>query len=168
MEVDGKQAEVVLIPTRRGDDGYFMMQLLPPASGDYEREILPDGHPLHLLILADTSGSMDAGQRANQAAFLAALFAALTPKDTINLAACDVDCDWVFEKPGAATADRIQAARQFLAKRVSLGWTDLDRAFASAFRQCAPGTQVIYLGNGSATTAHADPQAFAKRLRRLY
>ncbi len=43
IEPDGKQADVVLIPHRRGDDGYFMLQLTPPGGGDEDRDILPDG-----------------------------------------------------------------------------------------------------------------------------
>jgi len=68
--VDGKRPEVVLIPHRRGDDGYFMLQVTPPApAGDWDRYVLADGQPVQLLILADTSASMDASQRAAQAAF---------------------------------------------------------------------------------------------------
>src|SRR5262249_27079755 len=123
VEVDGRQSEVVLIPHRRGDDGYFLLQLMPPATGEWERDVLPAGQSLQLLVLADTSASMDAGQRASQAAFLAALCSALTPKDTLNVATCDVDCDWVFEKAQPANGANITKARQFLAKRNSLGWT---------------------------------------------
>jgi predicted Zn-dependent protease len=170
VEVDGKkQSPVVLIPHRRGDDGYFLLQVLPPAAeAGPERTLVPDGPPLRLVVLADTSASMDAGQRAQQAEFIAALLGSLTPKDTINLACCDVDCDWAFERPQPAAPQHLLEARQFLAQRTSLGWTDLDRAFASAFRQCEPGTQVLYIGDGVVTTGDADPVAFAQRLRRLH
>src|SRR5262249_11203928 len=47
-------------------------------------------------------------------------------------------------------------------------WTDLDKAFASAFRQCEPGTHVLYLGDGIVTTGDADPASFTRRLQRLY
>src|SRR5262249_47325956 len=145
VESEGRQSDVVLIPHRRGDDGYFMLQLSPPAaSGEWERELLPDGAPLHLLILADTSASIDAGQRAHQAAFVGALLAALTPKDTFNLAACDVECDWVFPKPVAAEPSNVMGAQRFLEARTSLGWTDLDKAFASAFAQSDAKTHVVY------------------------
>jgi tetratricopeptide (TPR) repeat protein len=164
-----QQPQVMLIPHRRGEDGYFLLQVLPPATAETpQRGLLPDGQPLRLLVLADTSASMDARQRAQQAAFVAALLGSLTPRDTINLACCDVECDWAFERPMPADPQRLLTARQFLAQRVSLGWTDLDRAFASAFRQCEPGTQVIYVGDGIVTTGDADAAAFAKRLRRLH
>jgi tetratricopeptide (TPR) repeat protein len=169
VELEQKRADVVTIPHRRGNDGYFMVQLTPPApSGDWQRETLNGAEPLQLLILADTSASMDKAQRENQAQVLAAIFAALTPRDSINLATCDVACDWVFAKPISATSDNLQAARQFLDKRVSLGWTDLDKAFASAMQQTQPTTHVIYLGDGINTTGDADPTAFAQRLKRQY
>ena len=71
VEVEGRQADVVMIPHRRGDDGYFMLQLTPPgAAGNWDRPLVPNGEPLHLLILADTSASIDAGQRATQTPFI--------------------------------------------------------------------------------------------------
>ena len=32
VELDGRQSDVVLIPHRRGDDGYFMLLLTPPGA----------------------------------------------------------------------------------------------------------------------------------------
>jgi hypothetical protein len=169
FEVDAGRPEIVVLPHRRGDDGYFMVQLTPPgAARDADRPLVPNGEPLRLLVLADTSASMDKVQRAAQAAVLASILGALTEKDTINLAACDVNCDWVFEKPVPATPTHIATIQTFLAKRSSLGWTDLDKAFASALQRSAAGTHVVYLGDGIGTTGNADPVAFAKRLQRLY
>ena len=169
VELGGSQSDVVLIPHRRGDDGYFMMLLTPPAGeGTWQREILPDGKPLELLILADTSASMDSEGRETQAGFIASLLSSLTPEDKINLACCDVDCDWAFKRPLPASDKNTKAALDFMAGRVSLGWTDLDKAFASALKQCGPNTQVIYIGDGIVTTRDADPVAFGKRLKLLY
>ena len=66
---------------------------------------VPDGDPLRLLILADTSASLDRSQRAKQAEFIASLLASLGPEDTFNVGGCDVGCDWIFKKPQAATAE---------------------------------------------------------------
>lgn len=168
VEVAGRPADVVVVPHRRGDDGYFMLQLTPPGgSGDWERPLVPNGDPLKLVVLADTSASLDRGQRAAQDAVIASLFGALTPRDTVNLATCDVTCDWVFDKPVAASPENVAAARSALARRTSLGWTDLDAAFAAALKMCEPGTHVVYVGDGITTTGDADPVAFAKRLRKL-
>jgi predicted Zn-dependent protease len=167
--VDAPKSGVVLIPHRRGDDGYFMLMVTPPAGDESDRpDILPDAAPQELLILADTSGSLTNQQRAIQAEFIAALLMALGPKDTFNLAACDVDCDWVFPNSVAAAGDSVATARDYLEGRVSLGWSDLDKAFASAIERAGPNTRVIYVGDGIHTTTDADPVAFAKRLKRLY
>jgi tetratricopeptide (TPR) repeat protein len=169
VEVDGQKTDMVMIPHRRGDDGYFMLQLTPPGGrGDSDRPLLPDGEPLQLLILADTSGSIDAGQRAKQATFIASLLTALSPRDTFNLGTCDVACAWAFAQPGPADSRSIEAARDYLARRASLGWTNLDLAFAEALKQCGPRTHVIYVGDGIVTAGDTDPVAFTKRLRRLY
>ncbi|MDY3561130.1 VIT domain-containing protein [Gemmata sp. JC673] len=169
VEVEPGRPDVVVVPHRRGDDGYFMVQLTPPgAAADWERPLVPGGAPIRLLVVADTSASMDKSQRANQTAVLNALLGALTPKDTFNVAACDVGCEWLFEKPVPAAPANVAAVQQFLEKRSALGWTDLDQAFASALKMTEPGTHVVYLGDAVPTTGNADPVAFAQRLRRLY
>jgi predicted Zn-dependent protease len=152
FEVDGRQNEVVLVPHRRGEDGYFLVQLTPPApDGRWRRDLVADGEPLELLLVCDTSASMDTASRKLQAEVVAAILSALGPKDRVNLAACDVDCDWAFAKPAPADEQNLQRLRQFLAARVSLGWTNLDRALASALKQAGPKTQVVYIGDGIVT-----------------
>jgi hypothetical protein len=169
VQLEPGQQNVVLIPHRRGDDGYFMCLLTPPVSGGgWQRETLPDGQPQQLLVLADTSGSMDAASRENQRQFLAALFGALTPEDRLNLAVVDVDCHWSFPASVPATAENVAQALQRLDERISLGWTDLDKAFAAARERCEPGTQIVYVGDGIVTTGDADPVAFSQRLQRLF
>ena len=169
VQVAGPQADVVLIPHRRGDDGYFMLLVTPPGPAPTEgRDVLPDGEPLRLLILADTSASMSADARETQADFIAALLASLAPEDRFNLATCDVGCRWVFQVLVPADAENAERARTQLAERTSLGWTDLDRAFASAMEQTTPETHVVYVGDGITTAVDADPVQFSNRLRRLY
>ena len=169
IELRGQQSELTLIPHRRGNDGYFMALLTPPAFENASpRDLLPNGEPLDLLILADTSASLDHSARAAQGEFIATLLGSLTPKDRINLAGCDVECDWTFEQSVSAEPKNIDTVREFLGNRVSLGWTDLDKAFSSAFSKAGPKTQIVYVGDGIATTGDADPVAFGRRLRRLY
>ncbi|HUU21684.1 MAG TPA: VIT and VWA domain-containing protein, partial [Phycisphaerae bacterium] len=169
VELDRGSPDVVVIPHRRGTDGYFMMLVSPPGGGDQpDREVLPDGGPLDIVILADTSASMDRPSREAQAGFVASLLGAVTPGDRFNLATCDVECQWAFAKSQPASPENVDAARKLLADRISLGWTDLDGAFASAFKQCGPRTQLVYVGDGITTTGDADPVAFVGRLKRLY
>ncbi|MCA9240153.1 MAG: hypothetical protein KDA37_08140, partial [Planctomycetales bacterium] len=162
------QPNLVMVPHRRGEDGYFMLMLQPPgAPGQWRREVVADGEPLRLLVLADTSGSMNAAAREAQAQFVGALLSSLGPKDAFNLATCDVDCLWAFAESQAANEANITAAREKLAGRVSLGWTDLDKAFESALSQANDSTHVVYVGDGIVTTRDADPASFARRLQLL-
>ncbi len=170
VEVQDKGADVVLIPHRRGDDGYFMMMLTAPGEGNWQRDILPEAaaEGQELLILADTSASMDSEQRRTQGEFIAALLTSLGASDTFNLAACDAECEWAMAQSAPAGAPQVAAARDFLAGRSSLGWSDLDKAFASAMAKCGPRTRVVYVGDGIITTGDGDPVAFAKRLKLMH
>ncbi len=167
-EVDAKQADVVMIPHRRGDDGYFLVQLSPPGrEGNWQREILPDGNPLELLLVCDTSASMNSQNREQQQQFVASVLASLDEGDRFNVAVCDVDCHWLDDGwlvPGEGSSNRV---RGWLDNRLSLGWTDLDRMTESVLEQVGAKTQVIYIGDGIVTAHDADPQGFVNRLRRL-
>lgn len=159
---------LTMIPHRRAEDGYFLLALAPPdEAGDRDREVLPEGKPLEILILADTSGSMDRSQRKNQAAFVAALLSLLGEKDTFNIATSDVETKWLFEKPVSVTEANAGKARAALEGRRSLGWTDLDRAFAAALSQGGESRHIVYVGDGIVTSGDGDAVAMAKRLKRL-
>lgn len=167
-EVEAKQSDVVVIPHQRGDDGYFLAQVtLPGADGNWQREVLPDGDPLEVLLVCDTSASMDSDSRKKQGELVAAILSSLGPKDKFNLAVCDVECHWLFEDSVEASVDNEKAitkTRRWLSDRTSLGWTDLDKAFASIAERTKSGSHVIYIGDGIVTSGDADPQAFAQRL----
>ena len=168
VELEPGRPDVALVPHQRAEDGYFLLTISPPgADTGWQRELLADGKPLRLLILADTSGSMDAGLRKTQDAFLAALLGSLGPRDSFNLAACDVHCDWAFPDDRPAGEKSVARARSFLARRRSLGWTNLGEAFAAVLKRTRPGTHVIYIGDGIVTAPDADPVAFVNRLKRL-
>src|SRR5947209_13468640 len=61
VEVADKTPEVVVVPHRRGDDGYFLVQVTPPAGAAADRELVADGNPLLVILVCDTSASMDPG-----------------------------------------------------------------------------------------------------------
>ncbi len=169
VQLQSQPSAAVMIPHQRGEDGYFMLQVMPPASAvAQDRDVLPDGDPLELLLVADTSASMDEPSRGTQAELVSAILSSLSPKDTFNLMMCDVQCHWLFNEPVPADAGNIESARDALSTRISLGWTDLDKALQSALQRTGKKTQVIYIGDGIVTTGDADPMAFAKRLRQLY
>ena len=129
--------------------------------------MLPDGKPLQLVLLCDTSASMDAEKRKQQAEFVATVLSSLGEKDRFLLAAADVETAWLSPEPMAATQENIAKAREFLDERVSLGWTNLDQAFAAALKQAPADAQVIYIGDGIVTAGEADPASFVKHLGQL-
>lgn len=169
--VDAAASPVVMVPHQRGEDGYFLALVTPPGGdGDWQREIVPEGAPIRLVILADTSGSMNASARANQDALIAGLLGSLGEDDHWELATCDTEVRWFEGRKNANTNEHdINAARDFLAARNSLGWTDLDNAFEEALKKVDhPNTHVVYIGDGVITTGDADPIAFANRLKQSY
>ncbi len=164
-EIDRTQSDVVLVPHRRGDDGYFLLQLTPPTSeGNWQRELLRDGRPLNLVLLCDTSASMSADKRAQQADFVAAVLASLGQDDRFQLACVDVGLQWAAKEPQTASAENVAAARLFLAERLSLGWTDLDQAFDEGLRRAPAGAQLVYIGDGIVSAGDTDPASFVRRL----
>ncbi|MCA9058313.1 MAG: hypothetical protein KDA85_07430, partial [Planctomycetaceae bacterium] len=168
-EVDHRENDVLVVPHRRGDDGYFLMQLMPPtAEGSWTREVIPDGDPLNLIILCDTSGSMDAGMRQTQAEFVSTLLSALGEQDRVLVAATDVATHWAMEDFVTPSEEHMNTVRAFLDERVSLGWTDLDQAFSAVMKKVRPGTQIVYVGDGIVATSESNPAAFVNRLQQLY
>jgi hypothetical protein len=167
-EIDGRQSDVVVVPHRRGSDGYLLVQLTPPSpDGNWQREVLPDGAPLNIVLLCDTSASMDSEKRKQQAEFVATVLSSLGEKDHFMLAACDVATAWAAPEPLAPTAGNIAKARDFLDTRVSLGWTNLDQAFDTVLRKSPAGAQIVYVGDGIPTAGDRDPASFVKRLARM-
>ncbi len=99
-EIDAKQSDVVVVPHRRGDDGYLLVQLTPPgADGNWQRELLPEGKPLNVVLLCDTSASMDSEKRKQQAEFVATVLSTLGVDDRFLLGACDVGVEWFVPVP---------------------------------------------------------------------
>jgi len=163
----GRGPGLAALSHRRGDDGFFMLLVAPPdpAASGWQRDLVPEGDPLDLVFVADTSGSMDPEARAAQSAFLAAVLAQLSAKDRFRLMACDVEPRWLVEAPTPASPEHAAAALAGLDARFSLGWTDLDRAMTALIGQVGARTQVVYVGDGVPTAGDADAVATADRLK---
>ncbi len=138
-EIDPQQAEVVVAPHRRGSDGYLLVQLTPPApTVNGAAKALADGPPLDLVLLCDTSASIDSEKRRQQADFVAAILALLGERDHFLLGATDVATVWVSPEPLAPTAENVARARQFLEHRAVAG---LDRPGSSVRRGLCSGSE---------------------------
>ncbi len=160
--------DIVVVPHRRGEDGYFLAQLMPPGDdGDWQRQLVADGEPLECLLVCDTSASMNQQMRNRQQQLVAALLASLSPEDRFDIAYCDVDCKWFNDELVPGSEDNARRAFEWLDDRVSLGWTDLDRMVKAVQQRAGKNTQVIYIGDGIVTSDDADPQSFVNRLQRM-
>jgi hypothetical protein len=171
VDVETTADPALVISHRRGENGYMMVQITPPGeqAAGWKSDLVDDGDPVKLLVLCDTSASMDPQSRAQQAEFIGAVLSSLDNDDQFNLATVDVECDWKFEKSVRATGKNVTAARAYLGRRQSLGWSDLENAFGSVMQRCDNATHVIYVGDGVATTsAKDDPAALSTSLKLLY
>ncbi|TWT55398.1 Vault protein inter-alpha-trypsin [Thalassoglobus neptunius] len=167
-DVSQRENDVIMIPHRRGDDGYFLLQLMPPdIGGEWSRSVIGNSEPLEIILLCDTSGSIDEVMRSRQSEFVRTLLGALGDEDRVLVATTDVTTDWLtseFEVPDAELIARVEKQLQ---ERVSLGWSDLEQAFELALRRASANSQIIYLGDGIVTTHESDPAEFIQRANRL-
>lgn len=159
---EGRGQEVVAIPHVRGDDGYMMVQLSPPSvgGGNWSRTLVRDSTPLNVVLLCDTSRSMDETARRQQSELVSAILGSLSEADSVRLACCDVSCDWLQRKPVGVTDDVRERLIAMLEKRRSLGWSSLQLTFEEVLKQTARDTHVIYIGDG--TVVHELSEASAK------
>ncbi len=150
-------------------EGWFLLLLAPPdeAAQGWQRVTVPESAPLDLIVVADTSGSMEPGARAAQADFIGALLQSLGGKDRFRLLCADARQEWLQVEPRAADDAGRAAALEFLLRRRSLGWTDLDAAMAAVTAVSTAASTVVYVGDGIHTAGDADAAALAARLRGL-
>ncbi len=140
----------------------------PGGSSDWQRQTISDETPLELILLCDTSGSMDSSMRKTQLEFVTTMLTSLGDQDRVAVATTDVSTDWILDKFTKSTEKEVETVRSGLEERVSLGWTDLDQAFDAVMEKATAKTQVIYIGDGIVTTSESDPAAFVNRLKRRF
>ena len=165
-ELNRTEKNLVVVPHRRGDDGYFLAQLALPEQTQWKRQTIADGEPLDVLIVCDTSASMDSVKRSDQHKFVTSLLNGLGEDDRFDIAFCDVDCQWQNNELVPVSEGNVDRAIDWIEKRTSLGWTDLDAMLASVLKRTKKSTQVVYVGDGIVSGIDADPQAFVNRLQR--
>ena len=169
VEVKSHDSGITVVPHRRGEDGYFLMLFSPPGGGGAaDRALVPEGEPLQLTIVADSSGSTGAEGLKSQLEFIESLLSSLGDKDRFNVLACDVECRAVFDAPQGSSAENLSLALGQLEKWGTLGWSDLDGAFGAAFKEAAAKGHVLYVGDGVVTTGDGDGVALINRVKKLY
>jgi hypothetical protein len=99
-----RSAPLTVAPHRRGENGYFMLLLSAPdaAAAGWQRDLMPEGDPLDVVFVADTSGSMGPDARKAQADFLEGALALLGPDDRFQVMAYDAETAWFRGQRAAA------------------------------------------------------------------
>lgn len=145
------QPQVVAIPHVRGDDGYFMLQLSPPAvgEGNWSRTLVRDGSPLDVIILCDTSLSMDPVARGQQSELLKAILGSLSESDRVRVACTDAEVHWVVADGLPVDQKLRDTVVDAVRRRRSLGWSNLKPAFEQSVALAKRNTQIIYIGDGT-------------------
>lgn len=164
----GSTAPLSIVDHVRDGEGYFVARVVPPGpDGEWQRgwqrTALPDGKAVDVVVVCDTSGSMDSAARAAQEEVVAALLGSLGEGDRFRLLASDWQAQWFDPALLPVSAERTAAALEFLRKRPSLGWTDLDLALRTALEVAEKGALIVYVGDGMVTRGDADGRAFARR-----
>ena len=159
--LEGRQQDVVVIPHVRGDDGYMMVQLSPPSisGGNWSRSLVGDGPGMDLIILCDTSRSMNKFAREQQSELLAAILGSLSETDRVRLACCDIDCQWLQPEPTPVSAELRESLLESLEDRRSLGWSSLPTTFQEVLKLASPSTNVVYIGDGTVVNDHSEAGA---------
>lgn len=140
-----------LLREQAGTEQFALLMLLPATK---------PGTPLprELVLVIDTSGSME-GQSILQArAALDLALQHLAPQDFFNVIEFDSDTHALFPRSVPAGADDVQLAREWVANLGADGGTEMLPALQTALRgEAAPGRlrQVVFITDGAVEQADA-------------
>ncbi|MDA3874387.1 MAG: VWA domain-containing protein [Kiritimatiellae bacterium] len=157
-----------MIPHRRGKDGYVMMMLQAPDTGEPKtRPLLTPADPMQLVVMVDTSGSVAGPARTAGLNFLSAFLNGLGDQDRVQVMTFDTEAHWVTDSYTEMSSDNRQHIIEAVEKRNPLGWSDLDLAFSEVQKRIQGPAQVIVISDGIPTTRDADVQAWIERFSRM-
>jgi len=168
-------AVAMLANARRGEDGYALITVTPPA-GIASRRL-----PRDITLVLDVSGSM-AGRKLDQAkAAGRQLLRTLGAQDRFRIIDFGTDVRSFRDAYSAATDDDIRAAERYLENLEANGSTNISGALEEALRirggwtakdgmeQPASGRMalVLFMTDGAATVGERDPLQIAARAAKL-
>jgi Ca-activated chloride channel homolog len=134
-----EQTMIGLLAHRTDARGYFTLVVQPKAS--YKTG---DITPRELMIVVDTSGSMDGAPIAQAQALAGALIDSLRPGDTFNVMAFSGSTHAMAAAPVAGDASGKQTGKAFVASLMAGGGTEMGPAIARALA-VAPGNDRVRL-----------------------
>lgn len=121
-----------------------------------------------VLVLMDTSLSMqwDKLERSFQA--LEATLRSLQPQDSFNVLVFNSEVSAFAPAPQTAVTDQIAKALDFVRASNLRGGTNLDAAFKAAFAQSAPNSYIVLLSDGDMTEGTIAPAHFERAFDRSW
>jgi Ca-activated chloride channel family protein len=147
----------------RGEPGYFESSALLRGPANQAASA-----PRSVVVLFDTSLSMQWEKLERSFQALEAALRALKPTDTFNVVTFNSGTERFSPKPVAATPDAIAKALDFVKATRLRGGTNLQRAFATAFEQTQPGSYVILLSDGESTEGIVPSKRFEDWLEKTW
>ncbi|MEM7806305.1 MAG: marine proteobacterial sortase target protein [Pseudomonadota bacterium] len=130
-----------------GEAGYALVQLVPPMTTD--ANLAP---PRELILVLDTSGSMQGASIIEAVAAVTHAIDALRPVDRFNLIAFDNYTQQLFQAPRMATPENRAEALQWLKTQRADGGTEMRPALMAALRGARSDgylRQVIFVTDGA-------------------
>jgi Ca-activated chloride channel family protein len=143
-----------------GEDGYFLLLAAPQVTLDSNQVVNRD-----LLLVLDTSGSMEGEKIVQARNALDHILQRLNPGDRFNVVSFSTGVRQYAR--GLQPADQAASASQFVAGLQAEGSTDINRALLEALAQVDPArpTVVVFLTDGLPTVGETDPQRIMANVR---
>jgi Ca-activated chloride channel family protein len=135
--VAGERTTVGVIAHKTGDDGFFVLEVQPKATfraGDIT--------PREVIILIDTSGSMDGPPLAQAQALAGRILDSLGPRDTFDVLGFAGNVSAMAPSPVVADASGVARGHAFVRALSSGGGTEMQAGVLEALRK-DPGADRI-------------------------
>ncbi|MBL8299699.1 MAG: marine proteobacterial sortase target protein [Rhodanobacteraceae bacterium] len=149
-----------LLRERMGNDQYALLMLLPPSQPSAAL-------PRELILVFDTSGSMEGKSIVQARAALDLALQRLTPRDRFNVIQFNSVTSALFEQAVDATPSDVALAREWVAGLRATGGTEMLPALELALRDAAPAgylRQIVFATDGAVEQADALYTAMETRL----
>lgn len=160
-------SETPQVTTYRNDDvaepGYFeatqMLQETPAAENK-------EGAGRNVVLLFDTSLSMQWEKLERSFQALEAVLRSLGPKDSFNVLVFNSAVTPFASEPQAASTDAVARSLDFVRGTRLRGGTNVGAAFHAAFSQCGANSYVVLLSDGEMTDGVIAPSRLAAETQR--
>jgi Ca-activated chloride channel family protein len=148
----------------RGEDGYFMLLISPPAAGREARI------PKDLTLVLDVSGSMSGGKLEQARQALDQILADLGPEDRFRLITFSSTVRSFSREFERADGRTLVEARDYLSRVRAEGSTNVMGALGEALAPRAERGRlslVVFLTDGKPTVGETEPERIAREVEAL-